>query len=319
MRLRQIDAFRGFAIVLMAFFTLYALLSEGPDFLLHNQPDSLHAGDFVLPLFLFASGMSLFFFAQKRKSNIRDYALDSIERFGKLVLISFFLMLLVGNAPFTMDEVMLIALLSLPALILALLPELFTYAGILLPPTLYLFLLSTNSLPDFNAAYLGGYPAAIFYLPVMLFGFLAGRAVSEKKSILPLIASMLLLSVLLLTLVPPYKMEASPSFMALASLLSIILYACIERIIRIPSIQPVSALFFEYLGRNPIRYWVLMFLLLVIPVRIYTLFGGQPTAGLAPAQAVLVVIAFSMLLFMVSKLMDKGIGFVERVSKKTKT
>ncbi|MFA5412236.1 MAG: heparan-alpha-glucosaminide N-acetyltransferase domain-containing protein [Candidatus Micrarchaeia archaeon] len=309
MRVRQIDAFRGFAIVLMVFFTLYALLSNGPDFLLHNKPDSLHAGDFVLPLFIFASGMSLFFFTQKRKSRPAKYVLDSMERFWKLVLISFFLMLLLGAAPFTMDELMLIALLSLPTIVLALFPEIFIYAGILLPPALYLILLYTGSLPNFNAAYLGGYPAAIFYLPVMLFGFLAGKSVSEKKSLLPLFASMLVLTALLLFLVPPYKMEASPSFMALASLLSLILYICVERIISIPSFQSVPVLFFEYLGRNPIRYWVLMFLLFIIPVRFYLFAGGQHTAGLEPAQAVLVSLAFSIILFLVSKLMDWIIWF----------
>jgi hypothetical protein len=242
-----------------------------------------------------------------------------LERFWKLVLISFFLMILAGAAPFTMDELMLLAILSLPTILIAVLPEIFIYISILLPPALYLILLYTGSLPDFNATYLGGYPAAIFYLPVMLFGFLAGRAVSDKRSPLPLTASMLLLSAILLTLVPPYKMEVSPSFMALASLLSIILYICVERIIRIPSFQAVSVLFFEYLGRNPIRYWVLMFLLFVIPVRFYLFAEGQHTAGLDPAQAVFVSLAFSISLFLISKLIDWIIGFAERVFKKTKT
>ncbi|MDD5096221.1 MAG: heparan-alpha-glucosaminide N-acetyltransferase domain-containing protein [Candidatus ainarchaeum sp.] len=317
MRIRQIDAFRGLAIVLMVFFTLYALLSGGPDFLMHNKQDSLHAGDFVLPLFIFASGMSLFFFAQKRKGSPKNYALDSIGRFGKLVLISFFLMLLAGAAPFTMDEVMLIALLSLPTLLIAVLPELFIYAGILLPPALYLALLSADALPDFSAAYLGGYPAAVFYLPVMLFGFLAGKSIYEKKGLLPIFAATLFLSVALLFLVPPYKMGASPSFMALASLLSIMLYICVGRAIRIRSLSALSPFFFEYLGRRPIRYWALMFVFFVIPVRFY-LFANQMPApvGLGPVQAASVSMAFLLFLFLVSKLTDGFVGFIETASEK---
>ena len=54
------DAFRGLAIVGMVFFTLTLKLSRNlPDILKHNVSGSLHLGDFVLPMFIFGSGISL--------------------------------------------------------------------------------------------------------------------------------------------------------------------------------------------------------------------------------------------------------------------
>lgn len=290
----------------MVFFTLYGWLSGEPDFLQHNKPDSLHMGDFVLPIFIFASGMSLFFFSQKRKGNKTIFALDAIERFGKLAMVSFFLTLLMGNPPFTMDEVMLIAILSAPTLAFSFLPTILTYIGLILPPSIYILLAHAGSLPDFEAAYLGGYPTAIFYLPVMLFGFLTGKFVSEGKNTIPLAAAALILAILLLQMVPPYKMEASPSFMAFAALLAIILYQLAGRLIQIPSISTASTLFFEYLGRNSIRYWVMMFLFFIIPAKYYFFAAGYgKPLGLEPALAALASILFLAVLFVLSKTIDE--------------
>ena len=52
----------------MVFFTVTLRLSSDlPDPLRHNVWGSLHLGDFVLPMFLFASGLSLAYFLQKRE------------------------------------------------------------------------------------------------------------------------------------------------------------------------------------------------------------------------------------------------------------
>ncbi|MCK4718720.1 MAG: DUF1624 domain-containing protein, partial [Thermoplasmata archaeon] len=67
MRDRSIDVFRGIAIVSMVFFTVTLKLSSDiPDILRHNSSGYFHIGDLVLPMFLFASGLSLAYYIDKR-------------------------------------------------------------------------------------------------------------------------------------------------------------------------------------------------------------------------------------------------------------
>ena len=182
MRIPSIDLFRGLAIALMVFFTIsYWTSANLPEFLKHNEADSLHIGDFVLPMFLFASGMSLVFFHEKRKGK-KGYWLDAIERFGKLVIISAILSIFSAGAFLGMDEVMLSALLFLASLLLLQLPEAYLVSVSLAIPTAYALITAyTGLLPGFGSAYLGGYPAAIFYLPVMLTGVMVGRRVESGE------------------------------------------------------------------------------------------------------------------------------------------
>ncbi len=79
MRIRSIDVFRGISILLMVFFTLILRLSDSlPVLIIHNVRESIHLGDFVLPMFLFASGISLVFFAKKRKK-LKSHVLDILK------------------------------------------------------------------------------------------------------------------------------------------------------------------------------------------------------------------------------------------------
>jgi len=279
-RVRSIDAFRGLGIMLMVLFTLMARLSFPPDQLQHNVPDSVHIGDFVLPMFLFASGMSLVFFRRKREGkDAGAYALDVAERFGALVLVSFLLSPFSAGSPFGMDEVMLNALLFLPCALMLALPDAALAAVMAAVAALYLGLASLHALPDFSAAYLGGYPAAVFWLPVMLGGVLAGRRVAEGRQYAALIAVFAIAAVALAALVPPWKMSASPSFMAFAMTVSLLFYYIIDRSVKRAGWKdgegagPV-----EHAGMKPIRYWVLMFVLVAIPVDFYSLFArtGEP-------------------------------------------
>jgi len=326
MRLRSIDAFRGLAIVLMVFFTLtLTFSSQLPDLITHNVAGSLHAGDFVLPMFLFASGMSLVFFHEKRKKKkALEYALDVVERFGKLALVSFLL------SPFTagifqMDEVMLSAILFLVCVVLVGLPEMVLVLVAFAVFAIYFALYDLSLLPDFSAYYLGGYPAAIFYLPVMLGGVIAGKLIAEKKGLAPALLGAGLLFVVLLLVVPPDKSEATPSFMALSVAVSLLVFVLIERAVgtgrerKRTSDEPglvgtergVVSGFFEYLGRQPINYWVLMFLLARIPLSFYAIYMGiELPLGLGWMEAVILAAAYAPLLYLVSRLGDfvSGMG-----------
>ncbi len=259
MRLPEIDRFRGLAVVLMVFFTLTKLLSAGlPDLIDHNIPLSLHLGDFVLPMFLFASGMSLFFFVQKRGKE-PHFMLDLVERTGLLLMVWFLISPLSGGGLLQMDEVMLSVLLSIPTIALALAPESSVAAVAISMVVLYLALQWTGMLPDFSAHYLGGYPAAPFYLPVMLCGALSARRLDRLWTVfVPVLAA----AAILLLLTPPYKLDASPSFMALSVLFSLIVFTVVKRL---------RSGWLEYLGTRPIRYWMLMWIVVIVPLAFFVL------------------------------------------------
>ncbi|MBN1170136.1 DUF1624 domain-containing protein [Candidatus Micrarchaeota archaeon] len=296
MRIRGIDLFRGLSIVLMVFFSLTIRLSDKlPDFLLHNAEQSLHAGDFVLPMFLFASGMSLVFYAKKRKKLKRtEYFLDIAERFGKLVLISIFI------TPFSvgqiggMDEVMMSVVLFVPTLFLTGYSDRVLAAISIGIMALYLILGGMSMLPDFSLYYLGGYQAAVFYLPVMLAGAITARNINRMER---LILPSLLVAIPLLAIIPPYKMVASPSFMALSIFFSLAAYYLIRNV-RIEQL--------EYIGKRPLYYWVLKWVVLTIPLTFYAIFSGYEKFPLSfgALEAAVMAMAGMIILYFVQVGLD---------------
>ena len=111
-RNHTLDVLRGFAILGMVFFTVILQLGKDlPDFLTHNVRGQAHIGDFVFPLFLFASGMSVAYFINKRKSKTKtEFLLDVIERAGKLIGISFLLSIFSTGSILGVDEIMISAI-----------------------------------------------------------------------------------------------------------------------------------------------------------------------------------------------------------------
>lgn len=315
MRVRAIDAFRGIAIVLMVFFSLTIRLSGSlPDVLRHNVAWSLHAGDFILPMFIFASGMSLVFFAKKREKKGRTaYVLDVAERLGKLVLVWALISLFSSGEWFGMDELMLIAILFVLGLALAGFGELALGALTMAICLAYVALLHLGMLPDFTAHYLGGYAAAVFYLPVMLAGVIAGKRVERgtgnwKRQTEELLLPALVAAIILLLLVPPWKMDASPSFMALSVSLSLLVFSFLSRVPeRGGAVAGSLDSELVYLGTRPLRYWALMFVVLIIPMTFYAAFtGGEFPLGLGWVEAVLCSVLCVPLLWLVSKALDRA-------------
>ncbi|MFH1785021.1 MAG: heparan-alpha-glucosaminide N-acetyltransferase domain-containing protein [Candidatus Micrarchaeota archaeon] len=301
MRIKAIDTFRGLSILLMVFFTIIlGLCSSLPWLLTHNVPGTLRPGDFVLPMFLFASGMSLVYF-DKKKSKNKDYILDIIERIGKLVMIWFFLSPISSGEFLGMDEIMLNVLLFMPTLLLIKFSNKEIIIAGLSVFLLYFALQVVGFLPDFNANYLGGYGAAIFYLPVMLAGVIAGREIENiDKYITPLI----LFSVIMLILIPPYKLMVTPSFIILSILVSLLFFKLSKKI----DIKEI-----EYLGKDPIRYWVLMFVVLGLPLLMYAdgLDIGLPLK-LDWLTAIGLTIVGMVILYMLSKILDIVISITKK-------
>ncbi|MFN7991402.1 MAG: hypothetical protein U0R44_04570 [Candidatus Micrarchaeia archaeon] len=298
-RVAGIDRFRGFSIVLMVFFTMTGVLSDRlPDPLRHNLAGSVHAGDFVLPLFLFASGMSLVHYVRKRGLK-KDFPLDVAERTGFYIMIWIFISPLSAGAILQMDELVLSIILSLLLIVLLTQTEMVLAGAGILVISSYLVLGQSGMLPDFSAYYLGGFPAAIFYLPVMIGGALA--AMNEKR-IGSIAAASLALTGLLMIAVPPYKLLASPSFMTLSVAVSCMIYLAIRNI-------PIPAI--EYLGRKPIRYWVFMFVAVLAPLVFY----ARATEEVLPMDwewpaAVAGSCAVLIILYAISVVFDSAAGWL---------
>ena len=291
----------------MVFFTVtFRLSSDLPDVLRHNVWGSLHMGDFILPMFLFASGVSLAYFLQKRKEkNQRQFIQDTAKRFVKLVFVGFVLSYFSSYRFFAMDEVVLCALLFLCCVFLYRLDWRIILGIIFVINFSYLPLLSLTGEGIFIGNYLGGYPAAVYYLPIMLTGLLIGKGIlSEglwcKKNtiILGVISSYFILFSIFIKI---HKLIASPSFMMLAILVSFMIFAAVEWLFTsFGSIKEI-----EYIGRKPLRYWISMYLVFIIPVWFYTEFTGESLPLQIPwIFGILLSLGIILLLWMTSHVID---------------
>ena len=269
-RNHSIDAFRGLAIIGMVFFTVTLRLSSTlPEPLRHNVWGSVHVGDFILPMFLFASGLSLAYYLQKKKDQ-NTFFKDAIIRFGGLAIIGIMLSYFSAYCFLEMDEVMLNALLFLMCILIYRLHWVALLIVIFFINLSYLFLMHLDLTDIFIGHYLGGYPASFYYLPLMLVGLLLGQGIlsdgfwcKKNKIILITISSYFLVFTIL---IPIHKLTATPSFMMLSLLFCIFLFIIIEQIIKY--IHLFNAV--ENIGKTPLRYWLIMYLLFLIPLRIYT-------------------------------------------------
>lgn len=256
MRVRAIDAFRGLAVVLMVFFSMTIRLSGTlPDALKHNVPNSLHVGDFVLTMFLFASGMSLAHFHRKREKNSSSgYFLDVLERLGLFAMVWAFISPFSSGLVFGMDELALNLVLSVAALAVIRMPDAWVATICLVPPAAYFILAKAGALPDFDGLYLGGFAAAPFYLPVMLAGVLAAR---DQDSIWKIGMAGLVIGLALAPAIAPDKSVASPSFIFISIAVSAAAFISVEKL---------GLGWFEYPGKKPLEFWAMMFIFLIAPL-----------------------------------------------------
>ena len=267
----SIDSFRGIAIIGMVFFTVTLRLSSDlPEILRHNVWGSVHLGDFILPMFLFASGLSLAYYLKKRENEKKNVFLQSILlRFGKLALVGISLSIFSAYGFFEMDEVMLSALLFIACLLLSKLNWKILIGIIFVINLSYIFLIHFDMTSIFVGHYLGGYPAALYYLPVMLTGFVIGKGIisggfwSKSNKITITIIFFFFLFFLIFT--PLNKLTATPSFIMLSVLFSFFIFLILEWIISI--FHSLKRL--EFIGRKPLRYWLMMYIIFLIPLWFY--------------------------------------------------
>ena len=270
-RYQPIDAFRGLAILGMVFFTVTLRLSKDlPDVIRHNVWGSVHLGDFILPMFLFASGLSLAFFLQKMEKKKKNVILKkTFLRFGKLALIGIFLSFFSAYGFLEMDEVMLSSILFITCVALSKINWKIIIVIIFIINFSYIILIHNDLTNIFIGHYLGGYPAAIYYLPVMLTGLLIGKGIiseqlwSGRNQVVFWTTFVFFLTFLIF--IPLNKMTATPSFIMLSILFSFAIFAIVEQIVN----NGFNFKRLEYIGKKPIRYWLIMYFIFIIPLWFY--------------------------------------------------
>jgi len=276
-RNHAIDAFRGLAILGMVFFTVTLRLSRDlPEILRHNVWGSLHLGDFVLPMFLFASGLSLAYFLKKKEEEKNKILIvNVIKRFSKLAFVGVSLSFFSAYEFLEMDEVMLCALLFIVCVALYRL-DWKVFLGIIFFINLsYIALMQLDQVDIFIGHYLGGYPAALYYLPVMLTGLTIGKGIisekfwCEKNKIFVVV--IFIFFILFWVFIPVNKLTASPPFIMLSILFSFLVFAVIEATVY--NMGAMSKL--EDIGKKPLRYWVMMYIVFIIPLWFYVEFTRQ--------------------------------------------
>lgn len=306
-RNRAIDAFRGLSVISMVFFTTILMLSRDlPDPLKHNVRDSVHAGDLVLPMFIFVSGMSLAYFINTRASlHPRTLKHTVLTRFVRLASVGILLSPYSTRGFLEMDEVMLSAICFLGCVAVTRLRLPSILAVIVLVNASYLVLLEQGWTGHFREFYLGGYLAALYYLPVMLIGYLMGEGTrlgepwgNRNRMVFVFTLAMFLLT---LAMTPPDKLSARPSFMMGAALICMGIYGLVDAMDRRVSTWGEV----EYLGRRPFRYWISMYGMFIIPLKIH----AERTSTRLPLNfpwvvAILSSLALLIALWIASKVMD---------------
>jgi predicted acyltransferase len=230
-----LDAFRGFAVLLMIFISaLYLLTYNIPYYLLHNQGDSFLFFDLVAPIFQFGVGASLFFFILHRRSHgfkKNEIAAQLLWRYLVLIALGFIL-----------DSITYINLSSWGVL------ETLGIGGIL---TFFLadrtnnekilvsmFILTVYSFLYFNPIFYGltsmphgGPIGALSYSVISIIGFMVAEKLYMRKSNQIFFKSMLKTALVLIFLgsllslqIPFDKTHASPSFILAATGIVLVFY-----------------------------------------------------------------------------------------------
>jgi len=306
-RYQPIDAFRGIAILGMVFFTVTLRLSSNlPDILRHNVWGSVHIGDFILPMFLFASGLSLAYYLEKKDKDKKSMLFKKVvRRFITLALIGISLSIFSAYGFLEMDEVMLNAILFICCVALSKLNWKIILCIIFIINLSYIALLQPDKLDIFVGHYLGGYPAALYYLPVMLAGLVIGKEIisnglwSRKNKLFIFI--IFVFFIFFTIFIPLNKMTASPSFVMLSILFSFLVLAIVNSIMSINK----SLNILEYFGRKPLRYWLIMYIIFIIPLWFYIEFSKQSLPlNIMWYLAIFISLGIIIIFFIISRIIE---------------
>lgn len=258
----QLDVLRELAVVGMFFFSFVATLSDQlPVLLRHNVLGKLLPGDFVLSLFLFCSGLSLAMLRSRIISlEIWSMLRKLSVRIGQMLLASVFITPFSVGAVLGMDEMMLNLVLTLPALVVFACKRVWIWGCALGILILQAVLGVSGVLVPSPEVYLGGYPLAIFWLPIVLGGGLAWAHTAREVWTQALLwCGLLGLAVFFVGW--PDKMGIPSTFGLMSIVISLVLLGILRHF-------SLRCRWLEYIGGKPLRMWILMFVLLG-PIRLY--------------------------------------------------
>lgn len=282
----QLDLLRGVAVAGMFFFSFVATLSDSlPSGLTHNVPGKLLVGDFVLTLFLFCSGVSLALVCSRYETLwTRDVWRKLSIRLFQMVAVSVFITPFSASAVLGMDEMMLNAVLTVPAFLVIACGRKWVWVTAFVVWVVRDILVSVGVVPALPTVYLGGYPLAVFWLPIILGGALVW-SLSEREIARQLMVwvGLLVLSVVLSGW--PDKMALTPSFGVLSICVALVMLLVFRR-------YGVRCRWLEYFGSKPLRMWCMMFCLLG-PTRLYAeIVHKRMVLSLSPLTAVVASLAW---------------------------
>lgn len=261
-RVPAIDLMRGVSIIGMLFFSLnYTLTDDLPVLLMHNVPERFLPGDLVLPLFLFTSGLAVSAAQRSPRGAPQMLSFRLVCRVMVQLVIALGLSRFSSGRIGGMDEMMLNLIIWIPVSMFAHSTKMLVAIS-LLSFGLYPVLELVDMLPIRSDRYLGGYGAALFYLPVMALGVLLSRnRVSSAGRNLKILASLFsfLLLVASVALWPIRKLEVTPSFVMVSCVGSVAVWQIAAR---------VRCRWLEFVGRFPRTSWIFMFVALIIPLQL---------------------------------------------------
>ncbi len=295
----QLDLLRGIAVAGMFFFSFVLTLSDSlPLLLAHNVPDKLLPGDFVLSLFLFCSGISLAM-VRERYPHLFDWNLWRRlgTRIGQMVLVSLVVTPFSVGRVLGMDEMMLNVVLTIPALLIIGWGPRGIWSAAVCVSVVYLVLVRLALVPESPSEYLGGYPMAVFWLPMLLGGALV-HSVSVREMVRQLSMWLVLLAAAVLLGGWPDKMRVNPAFGALSVVCCIAVLGALRHL-------SLRCRWLEYFGSKPLRMWALMFFLLG-PVRLYGEIAlKRSVLQLSPMTAVLISVGWMGCCYYISRGWDR--------------
>ncbi len=295
----QLDLLRGIAVAGMFFFSFTLTLSDTlPLLLAHNVPNKLLPGDLVLSLFLFSSGISLALVCQRYQSLCNWILWRRIAtRIGQMVLVSLIITPFSVRRFLGMDEMMLNAVLTAPALCIIGLGRRGIWSAVVGILAAYIVLARLELIPEPITQYLGGYKMAVFWLPILLGGALVNSASAlEIRQRLRIWLALLVVTMLVSGW--PNKMRLNPAFAALS-------VVCCGTLLGALRHFSLRCQWLEYFGSKPLRMWALMFCLLG-PVRLYgELHLGRSILQFSPTTAVLISISWMGCCYCISRGWDR--------------
>ena len=204
-------------------------------------------------------------YLKKIIKNSDDHLLMAI----KLAIVGISLSIFSAYGFLEMDEVMLSAILFLLSVGLSKINWRIIPGIIFIIFFSYFALIHYNLESIFIGHYLGGYPAAFYYFPIMLIGLYIGKGIISDGlwcTRNQIIISMIFIYFIFFSIFIPFnKMTVTPPFILLSILFSFAIFSMIDFISN-------SNIFFkrlEYIGKTPLRYWLMMYLFFLVPLLFY--------------------------------------------------